>query len=89
MTEDELRYLIEKGVFESRLPIRTSEERRAYRAQEAELKQLFRVNLAQLHGLQGHPKEPLLFDIAWDHGHSAGYVEVLQYYDQFADLVKP
>lgn len=89
MTEDDLRAMILRGVFDSAKPLTTAAERRARRIEEAELAQLFRANLSQLHDLQGHPKEPLLWSIAWEHGHSAGLIEVLQYYGEFAELVKP
>lgn len=38
-------------------------------------------------GLQNHPKADKVFAKAWDEGHSSGYMEVLNYLEDLADLV--
>jgi hypothetical protein len=49
----------------------------------------FKADLFDEHGVTGHPKANRAFDIAWDHGHSSGYSEVANYFDDLADLLKP
>lgn len=56
------------------------------RALEAERK--LKQWLEEKHGLSEHPKKDLLFHLAWEHGHSAGYHEVESYYDDFSRLLK-
>ena len=36
----------------------------------------------------GHPKLPKLYEIAYDHGHSAGFDEVEAYYRKFGQLLQ-
>jgi hypothetical protein len=49
----------------------------------------FKADLFDEHGVTGHPKANRAFDLAWDRGHSAGYQEVANYFDDLADLLKP
>ena len=78
--------------YESKLPYaRKSQDPTAYdlrREDERRLRELFRNDLRTEYGLMNHPKEDLLFEIAWDHGHSAGYPEVARHYEDFARLLK-
>lgn len=68
---------------------RVQENRRLFREDTNRLEmEVFREDLAKEHDLVGHPKADLLFSIAWVHGHSSGLIEVAQYYDEFADLLK-
>lgn len=60
----------------------------AYRVDEQRLKQDFREDMAKEEGVFGHSKEPKLFNLAWEHGHSSGLSEVLNYYQEFVELVK-
>ena len=62
--------------------------RQAYGAETARLEALFRSDLEDEHGMKGHPKADLLFSKAWSMGHSSGYGEVANYYDDLVDLVK-
>ena len=48
----------------------------------------FRKDLADEYGVTGHPKEPKLWNMAWEHGHSSGLEEVAMYYDELVELVK-
>lgn len=41
----------------------------------------------QFHVPHDHPKAETLFELAWDHGHSAGLAEVATYYGEFAELI--
>jgi hypothetical protein len=52
------------------------------------LKALFKSDLEAEHGLAGHPKADLLFDIAWEHGHANGYYDVEIHYSELAELLK-
>lgn len=48
----------------------------------------FRQELANEHGLLMHPKEDLLYQIAWREGHSEGLYSVAQWYGELAELLK-
>ena len=52
------------------------------------LEKQFRNDLAEEHGVTGHPKEPKLWSMAWEYGHSSGFEEVAMYYDELVELVK-
>lgn len=56
--------------------------------EEARLNLLFKSDLEKEFDIVGHPKCGLLFQIAWDLGHSSGYSEVWNYYQQLVDLIK-
>lgn len=47
-----------------------------------------RDKLAEEHGLVGHPKLGLLYQKAWELGHSAGYGEVETYFADLAELIR-
>lgn len=58
-----------------------------YREEDRRLKELFKSYLFLELGIQDHPKREKLFELAWDHGHSAGYVEVYGYATDFMELL--
>lgn len=64
-------------------------QRELHRAEEARLDRLFRADLEEEHGLAGHPKAELLFDIAWDDAHSDGYEQIAYRYERLAGLLAP
>lgn len=64
------------------------EQRDKHRAEEARLVALFKADLEAEHGIVGNPKADRLFEIAWEHGHSSGYGEVLLHYEELVELVK-
>jgi hypothetical protein len=37
---------------------------------------------------RSHPKWGVLWNLAWEHGHSAGITEVVYYFEEFAELIK-
>lgn len=84
------------GEFENKMPYPTAESdpdwrvnREKYRIAEGECNERLRMSLAEDHGLAAHPKEPLLWGLAWDHGHSSGYYsDVVYWYETLAELVK-
>lgn len=47
----------------------------------------FRDILEAAYATAEHPKADLLLDLAWCHGHSYGFQEVLGYYEEFSDLL--
>ncbi len=49
---------------------------------------VFRADLADAYGLKDHPKEKMVWEKAWEHGHGNGLSEVLYWYDEFADVAK-
>lgn len=59
-----------------------------YRNEDARMNALFRKDLEEECGMTGHPKADLLFDKAWDLGHSSGFNEVAIYYTDLVELVK-
>lgn len=59
----------------------------AYHTDENTLVVKFREDLAVEHGVEGHTREPKLWALAWEHGHSAGLGEVAVYYGEFAKLI--
>ncbi len=61
----------------------------AYRVDTNRLeREVLRADLAASYGLVDHPKEKMVWDKAWEHGHSNGLSDVLYWYDEFADMVK-
>ncbi len=66
-------------------------DRRAEQAEAREKERIaieaFHQKLARNYGLENHPKEPKLWALAWEHGHSAGYGEVRGYYHDFSELL--
>lgn len=62
--------------------------RQNYFDDQNRLEEQFRIDLAEENGLVGHPKEPKLFAIAWEYGHSSGLHEVAYHYEEFAALVR-
>lgn len=77
------------GAYENKAPYSHDRAvREAWRAEDERIKQQFRQDLAAEHGVTGHPKEPKLFDLAWEHGHASGFNEVSIYYCDFVELLK-
>ena len=70
------------------IPRRESPEAFAmYKKEEARLEQEFKNDAIEAVGLKGHPKAEKAYALAWDHGHSAGFSDVLGYLSEFADLI--
>jgi hypothetical protein len=47
-----------------------------------------RERLEKENGLAEHPRREMLWNKAWEHGHSAGLADVEYYYDDMAELLK-
>lgn len=75
---------IEAGEFDA---VRTG-SLREYRDEERRKRREFKLALEVEHGLVGHRKADLLFDLAWQFGHSYGLNDVAIYYGDIAELLK-
>jgi len=49
---------------------------------------VFADGLLYVNGVHDHPKASKAYSIAWEHGHSSGYAEVSNYFDELVDLLK-
>lgn len=67
---------------------RSRDQTRKHRENEGVMSALVKRDLEVQEGLAGHPKADLLWSIAWDRGHSSGYSEVINEYEQMAELLK-
>lgn len=68
---------------------RKNAQRQLWQAENDRLARLFQADLEAEHGLTGHPKAAMLFGIAWERGHSSGYTDVANVYDEISQLLKP
>ncbi len=64
-------------------------KRAKWDVEEARRINKFRSDCAKECGVYGHPKEPILWRLAWDHGHASGLGEVWTYYQEFSELIAP
>jgi hypothetical protein len=64
------------------------EARKAYQDESRDLKAKFEKDLAHHFQMEGHPKVGLLFEIAWEEGHSSGFSSVLEQYASLSRLMK-
>ena len=60
----------------------------AYHQESNRLNVLFREDLKEEFGTQNSPKEPMLFEKAWDRGHSSGLYEVALAYSDLVELIQ-
>lgn len=60
----------------------------AYREETQRLKDLFKADLLEEHGVTNNPKADKCFELAWSEGHSAGFSEVASYFEEFVELIK-
>jgi len=47
-----------------------------------------KVNLERKYGVEGHPKADLIFQLAWEYGHSSGWSEVETYYIDLVEIIQ-
>jgi hypothetical protein len=83
----ELQALTEKYAQE-KAEQRRLEREAARKKEDTEIEQC-KAHLAKHHEIPRDKKFDKAWDIAWDQGHSSGLEEVVQYFDQLADLIKP
>lgn len=65
-----------------------ADHRHAVRHDQARLEDQFRADLADEHGITGHPKEPVLWGMVYSHSRSDGLVSMASYYEDLVELVK-
>lgn len=63
------------------------EKHRIWREQDQAKQVETRAKLEAEFGTAGHAKADLLWSMAWDHGHAAGYSEVEDWYSELVQLV--
>ena len=93
-----MRERIDRGVYKNKIEVPgkmsggDSKEIFQQRRQETRaLKEKFQLDLERAflsEKFQERKKLDLLFKLAWDHGHSAGFTEVLIYYEEMVPLLK-
>lgn len=73
----------------------TSDERdkkladtKVWREDNRRLQAEFKKDLLEDLGLTGHPKAEDLYRIAWDNSHCGGYLEVYEFAEELAELLK-
>ena len=62
--------------------------RAAFNSEVWRISDAFRRHLEEHYETSDSPKKQLLWDKAWEHGHSAGLHEVEYWYDELVNLVK-
>ena len=62
--------------------------RDAHNADEQRLHTEFRKDALADCGITDHPKADKCFALAWEHGHSSGYHDVLNHLREFSELIK-
>jgi hypothetical protein len=58
-----------------------------YWEEEKQVAKLFRDDLFEHLGIEGHPKADLLFSKAYEHGHSGGYSEIVSWAEDLLELI--
>lgn len=88
-TDTDIFTRINNGEFENKLGRDAFKANRsAYQAETARLEGLFRDALFEQYGVTDNPKREKCYSLAWEHGHSAGYSEVANYFSDFVELIK-
>ena len=67
---------------------RDRDQRNLHRAEDSRINAQVCADLEIEHGVVGHPKAGKLWSLAWEHGHSSGYGDVIHYYENFVELLK-
>lgn len=63
--------------------------KRAWRVERSRQEQeVLHRDLAEAYGLLEHPKEPKLFELAWNDGENYGLMDVADRYQELAELLK-
>lgn len=52
------------------------------------LNQWFVFAIKAANGVQKHPKADKAYSLAYEHGHSSGFSEIANYFDEFVELIK-
>jgi hypothetical protein len=70
------------------LKVKLREERDKYHREDNRLYMLFKEGLFLNYNLEHNEKTSKAFSMAWERGHSSGYHEVYQEFDDLVDLLK-
>jgi hypothetical protein len=68
--------------------LRYENDKKAYRLDQSRLRIRFEADILAENGLTNHPKAKLLCTKAWDQGHGSGLVEVLDIFEDLAELLQ-
>ena len=60
---------------------------REYLVEEARLRREFKKDLFKELGIKQNPKREMLFNLAWEYGHSGGWEEVYNYASDMVGLI--
>jgi flagellar biosynthesis/type III secretory pathway protein FliH len=67
----------------------TPKEREEWRAKERAEIEATKVRLSERYGVKRDEKFEKAWNLAWDYGHSSGFMEVEMYFQDLAELIKP
>jgi hypothetical protein len=87
LTQDEIKTFNDVKVQYDQEVAAARRARMAYDDDRRRLKEKFEQDLAAENGIAGHPRAAKVFELAWEHGHSAGFGDVANLYAEFAELV--
>lgn len=79
---------IKDGKYEAKAPY-TKENRAKWCEEMASMARLLRHDLEEEYATANHPKAQLLWDKAWEAGHSEGYESVRWNYSDLHELITP
>lgn len=82
---------VQEGAYTNKLPYANRKTNEAvwtaHRNETRRLEDKLKADLEEELGLTNHPKKDVLWRLAWERGHSAGYGEVASYYEEMAELL--
>lgn len=83
---------LKQGTYDNKLPYLSRKANTnandAYHTENARIRSQFARDIAFEYSLENHPKAAVLFELAWEEGHSSGYSEIAYYYERFSVLLK-
>lgn len=62
--------------------------KKRYYAEDKRIHEKFKNDLFDELGIQNNPKKDVLYDLAWEYGHSSGFSDVYNYACDFVCLIK-
>lgn len=62
--------------------------RHEWMKEENRLTELFKNDLFRFYEVQSNPKREKLYDMSWEYGHSNGFSELLNVFNDLVDLIK-
>lgn len=63
-------------------------EMKRYREEEEKIRNRFEKDLEKEFQVEDNPKKGLLWDLAWDYGHSSGLSTIFCYYNELVELIR-